>query len=187
MFLIVGLGNPGRQYEDTRHNVGFMVVNAIASMYNLTLSGKPKYKAEIAEGEIAGHKVILCKPQTFMNLSGESVACVATFYKVPPENIIVIHDEIEINNAVIRHKVGGGHAGHNGLKSLESSLGTRNFQRIRLGVGRPDDSRYDISDYVLGRFTNDQFAGIASCIRAIAEHFPLLLTGKREEFLRNLN
>lgn len=182
MFLIVGLGNPGIQYDNTRHNVGFMAVDEISSRHNLIFNAKSKYKADIATGSIKHHNVILCKPMTYMNLSGESVQQIAKFYKIDPANIIVMHDEIDLSIAKIKHKIGGGHAGHNGLRSIESCVGNKNFQRIRIGVGRPRDPRFEVSDYVLGKFNTLEINAISPKLQSIAEHIELLLENQLEEF-----
>lgn len=154
MKLIVGLGNIGREYELTRHNFGFLLLDEIISKYSFQSQGI-KGKAETFTGMIDGHKVIAIKPQTFMNLSGQAVGPIASFYKVEPDDIIVLHDEIDIDLGDVRSKQGGGNAGHNGLKSLDSTIG-KNYKRLRLGVGRPEDSRFEVSDYVLGKFTKEE-------------------------------
>lgn len=186
MFLIVGLGNPGIQYENTRHNVGFMAVDEISHRHNLIFSSKSKYKAEVASGRLDRHDVVLCKPMTFMNLSGESVQKIAQFYKIPSENIIVLHDEIDLAVAKIKYKLGGGHAGHNGLRSIESCIGTRNFHRIRIGVGRPLDDRFEVADYVLGKFTTSDMQLIDPKLQDISRSISHILNGSIEEFKKNI-
>lgn len=154
MKLIVGLGNVGREYESTRHNFGFILLDKVIADYSLQ-SGGIKNKAEIFTGMIEGTKVIAIKPQTFMNLSGQAVSAFTSFYKVPLDDILVLHDEIDIDLGKIKSKKGGGNAGHNGLKSLDGSIG-KDYKRLRLGVGRPKDSRFEVSDYVLGRFSKEE-------------------------------
>ena len=152
--LIVGLGNPGPQYEQTRHNIGFLAVDSMANQQSVMLS-QNKFQGIYGQGRLGtGEAITLLKPQTFMNLSGRSVVACAQFFKVPPEKIIIIHDELEFPFGVVKVKVGGGHAGHNGLKSIISLLGTRDFLRIRVGIGRP--KRGDVSNYVLAPFSTDE-------------------------------
>jgi PTH1 family peptidyl-tRNA hydrolase len=152
--LIVGLGNPGSQYDRTRHNIGFSVIDALADELRVGLTQK-KFNGVYGQGTLSlGAPVTLLKPQTFMNLSGQSVAPCAQFFKIPPSRIIVIHDELEFPFGVIRVKLGGGSAGHNGLKSIHSSLGTQAFLRLRVGIGRP--RRGGVSSYVLAPFSSDE-------------------------------
>lgn len=153
--LIVGLGNRGDNYQNTRHNIGFVAVDAISRLYNFTWSYKSKFNADIAVGECILGKVILCKPMTFMNLSGLSVQSLVSFYKIPTESVIVIHDDIDLALAKIKHKIGGSSGGHNGIKSIDKSIG-KNYHRLRIGIGRPHNLDYDISDYVLGKFTKEE-------------------------------
>ena len=147
--LIVGLGNPGRRYENNRHNVGFMVVDRLAA--DARLEGwRAKFKGQCAAGEIEGHKVVLLKPETFMNLSGQSVQAAQAFYGVDVTRILVVHDELDLGYGVLRLKVGGGHAGHNGLRSMVTLLGSNAFARLRVGIGRPVHG--SVSDFVLADF-----------------------------------
>jgi peptidyl-tRNA hydrolase, PTH1 family len=136
VLLVVGLGNPGREHENQRHNVGFMVADALRSA-----SGWPEYRSRFdgfwTRGELAGQPVVLLKPQTFMNLSGDSVKPAAAFLKAVPPDIVVVHDELDLPWREIRIKVGGGHAGHNGVRSIQQRLGTAEFARVRVGIGRP--------------------------------------------------
>ena len=148
MFLLVGLGNPGTEYQNTRHNVGFMAADEIFSRYRFS-AYKSKFDGLIAEGQIGREKVFLLKPQTFMNLSGNSVVKAALFYKILPENVIVIHDDIDLSLGQLRAKIGGGNGGHNGLKSIDAAI-TPQYNRIRIGVGRPQK---EVIDYVLGHFS----------------------------------
>ena len=151
MFLVVGLGNPGSQYANTRHNIGFMAADAICSRYNFE-SFKKKFDGEIAAGQIGNEKVLVLKPHTFMNLSGNSVVKAAQFYKILPENIVVIHDDMDLKVGQIKAKRGGGSGGHNGLKSIDSHI-TPNYNRIRIGVGHPQEKGGQVIDYVLGAFS----------------------------------
>lgn len=152
MWLFVGLGNPGDKYQGHRHNVGFMVVDAIQSAFPNMPSFKSKFQGQFAEGRIGNAKALLLKPETYMNESGQSVAKAAKFYKIPPENIIVFHDELDVAPNSVRIKQGGGNAGHNGLKSIQAHLGTADFWRVRIGIGRPEH-KGQVSNYVLSDFS----------------------------------
>lgn len=154
MWLVVGLGNPGEKYAGHRHNVGFMVLDELARRAKAA-APRTKFGAELADGELAGEKVLLCKPMEFMNASGQAVARVAQFWKVAPEQAVVIHDELDLPFARLRLGAGGGPGGHNGLKSIIADWGSPAFCRVRVGIGRPADGR-DPADYVLSTFTRDE-------------------------------
>ena len=152
MYVIVGLGNPGREYENTRHNIGFRVVDAIADRYNIGVNEK-KHRALIGKGVIEGQKVVLVKPQTYMNLSGESVRSVIDYYKVEEtDELIVVYDDISLDVGKLRIRKKGSAGGHNGIKSIIAHLGHDTFQRIKMGVGDKPKG-YDLADYVLGHFS----------------------------------
>ena len=151
MFIIAGLGNPDRQYEGTRHNAGFDVIDRIAEKYNIAVDAR-KHRALIGKGIIEGQKVILAKPQTYMNLSGESLRPIMDFYKLEPEDFLVIFDDIDLDVGRIRVRRKGSAGGHNGMKSIISHLGSMEFPRIKIGVGAKP-AGYDLADYVLGHFT----------------------------------
>jgi len=153
VFVIVGLGNPGKEYEETRHNTGFMVLDALAEKYNIDVK-KVKCKALLGQGDINGEKVILVKPQTFMNLSGQAVAEVLNFYKVDKENFVVICDDIDLPVGKLRVKERGSAGTHNGVKSIVSSLGTTEFKRVKVGVGKQRQGE-DLVNHVLGRFSKE--------------------------------
>ncbi len=153
MHIIVGLGNPGRKYENTRHNLGFLTVDRLAEEHGISVT-KSKHKALIGEGRISGQKVLLVKPQTFMNLSGEAVRAVMDYYKEPVENLLVIYDDADIPAGAVRIRKKGGAGTHNGMKSVVSCLGDDGFARIRIGIGTQDDR--DIVDHVLGGFTREE-------------------------------
>lgn len=160
--LIVGLGNPGSEYAMTRHNVGFIAVNALAGA---DASWKSEKNALTSKGELDGRAVIFVKPQTFMNDSGRAVLALMTFYKLPLENLVVIHDDMDLPNGHMRIKTGGGSAGHNGIKSIDAAVGNE-YKRIRIGIGHPRDfdSQMDPADWVLGRFTSAQMDDIKKTI-----------------------
>ena len=151
--LVIGLGNPGRKYTANRHNVGFQCLDRLAESWSLSF-GKRKHKALLAQGEIAGLTTTLAKPQTFMNLSGEAVERLARFYKLPPQRILVIYDDLDLPLGRIRLRPEGGSGGHKGMKSIIEHLDTNGFPRLRVGIGRP--TRGDPVDYVLDDFTLDE-------------------------------
>lgn len=155
MYIIAGLGNPGREYNMTRHNIGFHTIDYIADTFNAKLN-KLKFNAVYGECEIGAERVYLVKPQTYMNLSGEAIGEMARFYKIPPENIIVINDDISLETGRIRVRQKGSAGGHNGLKSIIYQLQSDQFPRIKMGVGAPKHEDYDLADYVLGRFTREE-------------------------------
>ena len=150
--LVVGLGNPGPNYAKTRHNLGFVVADLLAGRIGSNFKVHKRSGAEIATGRLGGRSVVLAKPRCYMNESGRQVAPLAKFYSVPPADIVVIHDELDIEFGRIRLKFGGGVAGHNGLRSVASALGTNDFQRVRIGIGRPP-GRKDGASFVLANFT----------------------------------
>jgi len=167
MLLIAGLGNPGPRYADTRHNLGFLVVDALASRLGAD-PFRDKFSAQVSRARSGAEELILLKPQTFMNLSGQSVQPAAAFFKVTTPQVLVLHDELDLPSGEIRLKQGGGHAGHNGLRSLIERMGSPDFLRLRLGIGRPTAAFRDVADYVLARFEAEERAQIpALCDRAV--------------------
>ena len=154
MYLIVGLGNPESEYAKTRHNMGFDVINKIAEKYKIDVNSK-KYDGLFWMGEIEGEKVILLKPQTYMNESGKSVVKFQTFYKIPDENCILIYDDIDIDKATIRVRKKGSPGSHNGMKSVTECLGNENFPRIRVGIGKPEN-KGDLINYVIGKISKEE-------------------------------
>ena len=164
MYLVIGLGNPGRQYDMTRHNIGFHTIDYIADQYRVKVN-KLKYKALYGECSIGGEKTLLIKPQTYMNLSGESIIDFVNFYKIPVENIIVISDDINLDAGRLRIRPKGSAGGHNGLKSIIYMLQIDEFPRIRMGVGAPRHEDYDLADFVLGRFTKDEIPVMEDAIQ----------------------
>ncbi|HIX23947.1 MAG TPA: aminoacyl-tRNA hydrolase [Candidatus Lachnoclostridium avicola] len=174
MYLIVGLGNPGREYEHTRHNAGFDAIDVLAGKLGADVKEK-KHKGLCGKGMIAGEKVILLKPQTFMNLSGESVRAAADFYKIDAEHMIVLYDDIDLDVGKLRVRAKGSAGGHNGIKNIIAHMGTQEFPRVRIGVGAKPD-RMDLADYVLGRFSQverpvmeDAFEEAAEAAIAVVE------------------
>jgi len=181
MHLIVGLGNIGREYEATRHNFGFLLLDKIIDDYRLMSQGK-KFRSEVFSGEINGKKILALKPQTFMNLSGAAVAEAANFYKIAPENIIVLHDDVDLEFGRIKAKIGGGHGGHNGLRSIDEAVG-KDYMRIRLGVGRPANKEYSTADYVLGKFSKDELNALEKINEKISKNFAQIMEGKLDAFV----
>ncbi|HEV2695855.1 MAG TPA: aminoacyl-tRNA hydrolase [Verrucomicrobiae bacterium] len=151
VFLIVGLGNPGAEYAKTRHNAGFLLVEKLAAMWKADWSNERKFTARMAKAERDGKRLLLCEPQTFMNLSGESVGALSDFYQLPPGRVMVAVDDADLPFGEIRLRPSGSSGGHHGLESIEQHLGTREFARLRIGIGRKDSVR-QIANYVLGKF-----------------------------------
>ncbi len=172
--LVVGLGNPGPQYAKTRHNLGFMVADVLAGRIGAQFKVHKRSGAEIVTGRLGHRPVVLAKPRTYMNESGRQVGPLAKFYSVMPADIIVIHDELDIDFGRIRLKLGGGEGGHNGLRSVGSSLGTKNFQRVRIGIGRPP-GRKDPAAYVLEPFTSAERAEVPAICEQAADATELLI------------
>jgi PTH1 family peptidyl-tRNA hydrolase len=177
--LIVGLGNPGPQYALTRHNIGFLFLNFLPMIYDGFPAWQKKFQGLCTKGIIENQEVIFLQPQTFMNLSGQSVAACCHFFKILPEDLLVIHDDSDLEFLKIRVKQGGGNAGHNGLKSIEQHLGN-NFWRLRIGVGRP--AHGDLADYVLAAFSKAEQEEISDLFPILGNHFPLLLHKKADDF-----
>ena len=181
MWLLVGLGNPGDKYEYNRHNIGFLAIDAIADTFGFP-AYKKKYQGLMAEGSIEGDKVILLKPQTYMNNSGQSVGEAAKFYKIPLDRIAVFHDELDLAAGKIRTKKGGGNAGHNGLRSMDSHLNSNDYWRIRLGIGHPGDKAM-VHNHVLSDFSKNDLIWLKPLIEAIGDYAPLMVQGKDNEFM----
>ncbi|ALI28648.1 Peptidyl-tRNA hydrolase [Mycolicibacterium fortuitum] len=172
--LVVGLGNPGPAYAKTRHNVGFMVADILAARIGSAFKVHKKSGAEVITGRLAGAPVVLAKPRCYMNESGRQVGPLAKFYSVPPGRIVVIHDELDIDFGRIRLKVGGGEGGHNGLRSVASALGSKDFQRVRIGVGRPP-GRKDPAAFVLEAFTAAERTELPTICEQAADATELLI------------
>jgi peptidyl-tRNA hydrolase, PTH1 family len=184
--LIVGLGNPGPEYEQTRHNAGFWLVDNLAGN---RLSREVRYNALAAKANIAGHEVWLLEPQTYMNRSGQSVGALARFYKIAPEDILVVHDELDLPPGVAKIKKGGSAAGHNGLKDITAALGTQDYWRLRIGIGHPRamNLQQQVADYVLHRPRKEEQALINESICKSIDIIPLLCEGKFEAAMMQLH
>jgi len=174
VFLLVGLGNPGGGYANNRHNIGYMAVDEIVRRHSFS-AFRAKFHGEIAEGKLGGERVLVLKPKTYMNESGRSVGEALRFYKIPPENVIVFQDEIDLAAGKLRVKRGGGHAGHNGLRSLHAHIGP-DYARVRMGVGRPD-SKERVPGHVLKDFAKADKAWLEPLIDAVAGNVEMLLPG----------
>ena len=179
MKLFVGLGNPGARYAGTRHNVGWMAVDAIAAEHGFSAE-RVKFQSLLAEGRLGGEKVLILKPQTFMNLSGQSAGEAARFHKIDPADIVVFHDELDLAPGRLRVKQGGGHAGHNGLRSLHQHLGP-DYARVRIGIGHPGDKAL-VADYVLHDFAKADRAWLEPLLEGVAEGAPKLAAGDAPGF-----
>jgi PTH1 family peptidyl-tRNA hydrolase len=184
MRLIVGLGNPGSRHARNRHNIGFMAAEAIARRHGFA-AFRNRFKGELAEGVIAGERRLLLLPQTFMNLSGEAVLAAVSFYRIAPSEIVVIHDELDLRPGKVRVKLGGGNAGHNGLRSIDAMIGP-DFWRIRIGIGHPGVKEL-VHPYVLQNFSADEArAWVAPLVDAVAETIPVLLGGAPDAFMSEI-
>lgn len=186
MFLIAGLGNPTRQYEKTRHNVGFDVVDAIADKYHISI-GEKKHKALCGKGVIEGERVVLAKPQTFMNLSGESIAELLNYYKLDPgSQLIVIFDDISLAPGNLRVRKSGSAGGHNGVKNIIAMTGTQDFMRIKVGVGEKPKG-WDLADYVLSRFEPEDRAKVDEAVAKAVDAAVLMLKGEADRAMNTYN
>ena len=180
MKLLVGLGNPGPEHARQRHNIGFMAADAIASAHGFA-PWRSKFQGSVAEGRLGPEKVLLLKPGTYMNLSGDAVRAALQFYKLEPAEVIVLHDELDLAPGRVRVKSGGGHAGHNGLRSIASHIGPE-FTRVRLGIGHPGDKRL-VTNHVLGDFARSDAEWLDDLLRGVADGAPALAAGDHPAFL----
>jgi PTH1 family peptidyl-tRNA hydrolase len=177
--LLVGLGNPGSEYEGTRHNAGFGWADSAARELKLSLAMDRSYHGQVARGQVRGQTVWLLKPQTFMNLSGKSVAALARFFKIQPAEILVAHDELDLPPGQVKLKFGGGHAGQNGLRDIHAQLGSSEYWRLRIGIGHPGD-KSEVSNWVLGKPSPDQRTAMEDAVARSIQALPLLLEGEME-------
>lgn len=185
MFLVVGLGNPGKEYAATRHNVGFMVVDQLAEEIGIKVE-KNKFKALVGEGFVGTEKVILAKPQTYMNLSGEAVLDIAGFYKIPAEKVIVILDDMDLPVGKVRLRMKGGSGGHNGLKSIIYQLQTEDFARLRIGIGKPAPERQTVG-YVLGKFGDEEREAMTEALSKTAKAVLEIMESGVERAMNKVN
>lgn len=186
MFLIVGLGNPGREYVGTRHNMGFEAIDAICAKYDIEMN-KEKHRAIIGEGRIGGEKVVLAKPQTYMNLSGESVRELADWYKLEPEEVLVIYDDISLPTGKVRIREKGSAGGHNGIKNIIYQLQSDAFPRIKIGVGQERHPDFDCKDYVLGKFSKEETEILIPTVVRVAEAVECLISEDAKTAMNRYN
>jgi len=184
--LIVGLGNPGSEYATTRHNAGFWWLDELAQKQNLHFKHEAKFHGLATSTQLHGHEMLLLKPQTFMNVSGRAVAALAQFYKITPAEMLVVHDELDLSPGVARLKMGGGHGGHNGLKDIIVHLGSKDFWRLRLGIGHPGVAA-EVSDFVLNNPRREERELIEQAMQHALEIVPLLIEGKTEAAMLRLH
>ena len=184
--LFVGLGNPGTEYEATRHNAGFWWVDGLASDLGLHLNSDRAYHGLVARGSVKGQNVWLLEPQTFMNLSGKSVAALARFFKIAPEEILVAHDELDLPPGQAKLKFGGGHAGQNGLRDIHAQLGTGDYWRLRLGIGHPG-VKSEVSNWVLGKPMPEQRAAMQEAIARSVKAAALIVRGEMEKAMQQIH
>lgn len=184
--LIVGLGNPGGQYEETRHNAGFWFVEQIAHDHGETFRSEAKFHGQIAKVMVDGRPVWLLKPSTFMNRSGQAVAALARFYKIPLENVLVVHDELDLAPGTIRLKKGGGHGGHNGLRDIAAQFGSKDFMRLRVGIGHPGHAK-QVSNFVLSRASADEQRSIDESLDRALAVLPQVVGGEHQKAMNTLH
>ncbi|HSH29218.1 MAG TPA: aminoacyl-tRNA hydrolase [Thiohalobacter sp.] len=184
--LIVGLGNPGAKYDQTRHNAGFWFLDGLARRFHCTLNPENRFQGEAGRCDIDGADCRLLKPTTFMNRSGQSVAALAGFFKIPPEAILVVHDELDLEPGTVRLKRGGGHGGHNGLRDLISALGSKEFLRLRVGIGHPGH-RDDVVNYVLNKPGAEDRIAIDAAIESALLEVPRIVNGDLEAAMNALH
>ena len=181
--IIVGLGNPGREYERTRHNVGFVAIDYIAERLGVRID-RAKYHALVAEATVGERRVLLMKPTTYMNNSGVAVAEAASFYKIPPESVVVLHDEISFEPGKLRLRRKGSAGGHNGLKSIIAHLGSENFPRVKIGVGQKPSPDYDLANWVLGKMPEADMSSFTSRLSDIDDAARLIVAGKIDDAMQ---
>lgn len=184
--LIAGLGNPGSEYEDTRHNAGFWFVDELARQQNVFFKSEKKFHGEVAKFTHDGNDVWLLKPDTYMNLSGQAVQALARFYKISTENILVAHDDLDLSPGTVRLKQGGGHGGHNGLRDIISKMGGNGFQRLRIGIGHPGD-KSRVTGHVLKKTSSDDRIAIDDAIDAALKVLPEILDGNSQKAMNQLH
>jgi PTH1 family peptidyl-tRNA hydrolase len=184
--LIVGLGNPGRQYEKTRHNAGFLFLDTLADQLGCVWANESKFQGGFTQGKIANTPVMLLKPDTFMNRSGQSVGKVVRYYKLHPEEILVVHDELDFNPGIVKLKKDGGHAGHNGLRDIIAHLNSNQFYRLRIGIGRPAAGKV-VADFVLSSPPKSEFELLQTAFDSSRDYIPQMVNGDMTAVMNLIN
>lgn len=184
--VIAGLGNPGERYQPTRHNAGFWLLDALASQQHARFRAEARFSGQVVKIDLAGQSCYLLRPDTFMNHSGRAVSALCHYYRIPVESLLVVHDEIDLDPGTARLKFGGGHGGHNGLRDIISALGSKQFSRLRLGVGHPGN-KDQVVDYVLHQPAKQERALIEQAIDEALRILPLVVNGKREQAMQQLH
>jgi peptidyl-tRNA hydrolase, PTH1 family len=187
LYLVVGLGNPGSKYARTRHNIGFQLVDRLAERWKATWAAEKKFNAVVAKAERNGNRIILCQPQTYMNASGETVGAMASFYRLALPRMVVAVDDADLPLGQIRMRANGSSGGHHGLESIEKHLGTRDFARLRLGIGRTADGRREISDYVLAPFTSAETTVVDKVLATASERIECWLDAGIQKAMSQFN
>ena len=185
-FLLAGLGNPGDRYDKTRHNAGFWFLDAVARRYHLNFRAESKFHGEYVKGPAEGAEQLLLKPSTFMNRSGQSVGAVCRFFKLPAEQVLVVHDELDLPPGQMKLKLGGGHGGHNGLRDIHQHLGQPNYHRLRIGIGHPGNAKL-VSDYVLKAPGKSDLMAIEQAIDVALDALPLFINGDFARATQTIN
>lgn len=186
MYLVVGLGNPGREYGGTRHNLGFRVLDDLASRLKAPVA-KPLFKSFTGRAALNGKAVILAKPQTYMNLSGDAVSALMNWFKIPVTRLVVVFDDLDLPPGKIRVRPGGGHGGHRGMMSIMEKLGTGEFTRVRIGIGRPPSPDWDVADWVLGRLTEEEELMAGRAVERAADAVITLVSEGAEAAMNKFN
>lgn len=184
--LIIGLGNPGPEYEQTRHNAGFWFVDELARQYHSDFRSESKFSGYVSKPNIAGQDIWLLKPDTYMNLSGQAAQAMMNFYKISVEDVLVVHDELDLEPGIVRLKQGGGHGGHNGLRDLIQKLGSKEFRRLRVGIGHPGN-KHQVTNYVLKPAAKEDMQKIEKGLNEALRIVPLLLQGEFEQAMNELH
>ena len=184
--IIVGLGNPGNEYANTRHNAGFWFVDEVARQFGGNFKSEKKFNGEVARAVVHGRDIILLKPMTYMNLSGQALQPLMNFYKVKLENVLVAHDELDLPVGSIRLKQGGGHGGHNGLRDIIANCGGNNFQRLRIGIGHPGD-KSRVTGHVLKKADSEDQQAIEDCIKRAMDELDLIVNGDSQKAMQKLH
>lgn len=185
-YIVAGLGNVGEKYESTRHNAGFLVLDTLTEKTGIKIE-RAKFHALVGDGTFGSKRVLFMKPTTFMNSSGEAVGEAARFYKVPPENVIIISDDISLPVGKIRVRRKGSHGGHNGLKSIEAHLSSSAYPRVKVGVGEKPHPDYDLADWVLGKFSKEDLQSLKSALENAVSALELIVSGKTEDAMQKYN